>query len=347
MRSCDVAIIGGGPAGLSAALVLARARRSVVIFDAGASRNSSSPGVYGFPSRDGILPAHLKATVRTELAKYGGVGFVAAIVRQCASYKRHHYLIEDSRGGLTRARMVFLAVGMVDVLPRWQGFTDLWGKDIMHCAHCHGWESRDRHWGIVAGELRTVETAHQYRAWTDRITVFACPQLAIPTATLSRLGGANIRLVRCRISNLIVDPDIRLRGIRTNDGSKFPCDTLVYSPPQRVTDLIRTMGVRTNKDGRVIVDDRNETNLARVFAIGDITPGPQNVLAAAAEGAALAKRIIGDIVVATMADDKLRPATTASGDGAARSAWPSRQRTAARRNTPLDTGTSANLELTH
>jgi len=299
MKTYDVAIIGGGPAGLSAALVLARARRSTIVFDAGAPRNAYSPGVYGFPSRDGIPPATLKATVRGELASYGCVNSVASKVMRFESDKRHRYVIEDDRGRLTRARMIILAMGMVDVFPSWHGFADLWGKDIMHCAHCHGWEMRDRHWGVVADNVQTIASASQYRTWTDRVTVLADPGLAIPNATFSRLSDANIDIVQCRIRGLVRSADGKLRGVRTNNDNEFPCETLVYSPPQRAPELLRAVRIKTHKNGRIVVNDRNETNLSRVFAIGDITPGPQNALAAAAEGAAIAKKIIPDLVLAT------------------------------------------------
>lgn len=312
MQPYDVAIIGGGPAGLSAALVLARARRSAVVFDAGTPRNAPSPGVYGFPSRDGVLPVRLKTIVRNELANYGSVDFVASEVRRFESYKRHRYVLEDASGRLTRVRFIILAVGMVDVFPPWQGFRDLWGKDIMHCSHCHGWEMRDCHWGVVADDVQAIATAHKYRAWTNRVTVFADPGLDIPTATLSRLENANIAIVRRRICDLVLSADGRLSGVRTNDDNEFPCDALVYSPPQRTADLVQTMRIRTNRDGRISVNDRNETNLSRVLAIGDITPGPQNALAAAAEGAAVAKQILPDVVLSATAHSSQHITTDAS-----------------------------------
>lgn len=320
MKNYDVAIVGGGPAGLSAALVLARARRSTIVFDAGTPRNASSPGVYGLPSRDGIRPAKLKAMVRGELANYGYVESIPSSIRRFESYKRHSYLMEDDRGRLTRARMIILAVGMVDILPSWRGFTDLWGKDIMHCAHCHGWEMRDRHWGVVAGNVQTIGAAHQYRAWTDRVTVFADPGLDIPAAILSRLGSADIDLIRCGIRDLVLSADGRLSGVRTTNDDQFRCETLIYSPPQRAADLIRTMRIETHDNGRIVVNDRHETSLSRVFAVGDITPGPQNALAAFAEGAAVAKTILSDIVLATIAAGQLRPAANASQQYVARTA---------------------------
>jgi thioredoxin reductase len=312
MNVYDVAIIGGGPAGLSAALVLARARRSTIVFDAGTPRNASSPGVYGFPSRDGVLPAKLKAMVRGELAHYGYVESVPSTIRRFEPYDSHSYLIEDDRGRLTRAQMIILAVGMVDAYPSWRGFTDLWGKDIMHCAHCHGWEMRDRHWGIVADSLQTIDSALQYRAWTDNVTVFADPGLDIPTQTLSRLGNANITIVQCRIRDLVLSVDGRLRGIRTNNDDELPCETLIYAPPQRPSNLVRSMRIKTDDKGRVVVNDQNETSLSRVFAAGDITPGPQNALAATAEGAAVAKEIISDIALATTGPGRLRHSANAS-----------------------------------
>jgi thioredoxin reductase len=308
MTTYDVAIIGGGPAGLSAALVLARARRNTVVFDAGTPRNAWSPGVYGFPSRDGVLPAKLKTIVRSELANYGCIDSVASTVRRFESHKRHSYVIEDDRGQLTRARMIILAVGMIDVFPSWSGFADLWGKDIMHCAHCHGWEMRDRHWGVVAENVRAIATAHQYRSWTDRVTIFAHPQLNVPAAARLHLSTANVDVVPCRIRDLVLSSDGRLIGVQTDDENLFPCETLVYTPMQRAPDLVRSMRIKTHENGRVLVNGQNETSLSRVFAVGDITPGPQNALAAATEGAAVAKNIIPDIVLAATPSHRRRSA---------------------------------------
>jgi thioredoxin reductase len=292
MNTHDVAIIGGGPAGLSAALVLARARRRVILFDAGTPRNSRSPGVYGFPSRDGVSPATFKTMVRSELANYGGVEIVASEVRRLESYQRGRYIVEDDSGRVARAGTVILAIGMVDVLPRWTGLDKLWGKDVMHCAHCHGWERRGLHWGVVASSLSTVASAHQYRCWTDRVTVFVDPGLEIPAAALSRLGEANIDIARCRIRDLVLSGDGQLGGIRTDNGDELPCEALIYSPPQRAPGLVQSMRITTHSSNRVVVDERNETSLGGVFAVGDITPGPQNVLAAATQGATVARNII-------------------------------------------------------
>ena len=297
MKHYDVAIIGGGPAGLSAALVLARARRSTIVFDAGAPRNSYSPGVFGFPSRDGILPANLKTVVRTELAGYGCVEVVASTVTRFESYKSHSYVIENAAGELARARVIILAMGMIDVFPTWRGFADNWGTNIMHCVHCHGWEMRDRRWGVVADSAASVAAAHQFLAWTDDVTVFADPRLNISATTLSRLRKANIDIVRCRIRDLALTDDGKLRGVWTNDDREHPCEALIYAPPQHLPELVRSAGIRT-RHGRVVVDDRNETSLSRVFAVGDITPGAQNALAASAEGAAVAKLIIPELAFA-------------------------------------------------
>ena len=129
--------------------------------------------------------------------------------------------------------MIILAVGMIDVFPSWSGFEDLWGKDIMHCAHCHGWEMRDRHWGVVAENAQAIAAAHQYRSWTDRVTVFADPRLNIPAAVRSRLSKASVDVVPCRIRDLVLSSDGRLSGVKTDNDNVFPCETLIYAPMQR------------------------------------------------------------------------------------------------------------------
>src|SRR5689334_19725548 len=158
----DVAIIGGGPAGLSAALVLGRARRRVVVVDAGTPRNAPASHMQGFLSRDGTPPADLLRDARAEVRRYGVELVDDRVVDATAGFA-----LRLAGGRTLEARQVLLATGAVDDLPDLEGARERWGRDLLHCPYCHGWEVRDQ----AIGVLGSVEHAHLLRQWTDDVVL--------------------------------------------------------------------------------------------------------------------------------------------------------------------------------
>src|SRR4051812_39180426 len=163
----DVAIVGGGPAGLSAALVLGRARRRVVVIDAGAPRNAAAAHMQGFLSRDGTPPADLLAAARAEIERYG-----VELIEDCVTEATAGFSLELAVGAPVQARHVLLAAGAADVLPDIEGARERWGRDFLHCPYCHGWEVRDRPVGVLGTGPGSVEHAHLLRQWTGDVTLF-------------------------------------------------------------------------------------------------------------------------------------------------------------------------------
>ena len=161
--TCDIAIIGGGPAGLSAALVLGRARRRVVVIDAGLPRNSPAAHMQGFLSRDGTPPADLIDAGRAEVRRYDVEIVEDRVVDAAAGFE-----LRLASGRTMHARQVLLASGAVDDLPDIAGARERWGRDFLHCPYCHGWEVRDQPIGV----LGSVEHAHLLRQWTDDVILF-------------------------------------------------------------------------------------------------------------------------------------------------------------------------------
>ena len=159
----DVAIIGGGPAGLSAALVLGRARRRVVVIDAGTPRNAPAAHMQGFLSRDGTPPAELLRAARAEVRRYGVEIVDDRVVDATAGFA-----LRLAGGRTVQARQVLLATGAADELPDVAGARERWGRDFLHCPYCHGWEVRDQPIGV----LGSVEHAHLLRQWTDDVILF-------------------------------------------------------------------------------------------------------------------------------------------------------------------------------
>ncbi|MFL6056110.1 MAG: NAD(P)/FAD-dependent oxidoreductase, partial [Actinoallomurus sp.] len=157
----DEVVVGGGAAGLSGALTLARSRRSVVVIDAGSPRNAPAAGVHGFLSRDGIPPAELLERGRAEVCGYGGQvvpGEVDAVARE-----ENGFSVALTDGRVVRARRLLVATGAVDELPDIPGLHARWGRDVVHCPYCHGWEVRDQAIGVLATGPLSVHQALLFR----------------------------------------------------------------------------------------------------------------------------------------------------------------------------------------
>jgi thioredoxin reductase len=292
MSTYDVAIIGGGPAGLSAGLVLARARWKVVVFDAGTPRNVASPAVHGFLSRDGTPPSELKRISRMQIEAYGAVEFSAARVTAVEPRAdAGQFMVRTEGGEPAESTLVLIATGMVDEHPAIEGFADHWGHRIIHCAYCHGWENADRPWGIVAQSLEEAEGAPGFSPWTDDILVFADPGLELPDKTRRDLEAKGIRVEQRPIRRVITSSDGDLAGVELVGGERIARGTLVYRPKQRQSGLVLSVGVDLDKDGFVKVDENRQTSVPGIYAGGDLAMRCQDALSAAAAGAAIGKRM--------------------------------------------------------
>lgn len=297
MKQYEVVIIGGGPAGLSAALVLARACRSVAVVDAGKPRNLASPAVHAFLSRDGTLPVDLKRVSRKQIAGYPGAEFVDQRVRHVRSADPEPgFRVALGNGESLAAKRVILSVGMIDELPDVPGFDRQWGRQIIHCPFCHGFENRGTHWGVLAKDLDDVGKARDFSFWADSLTVFADRRVHVPGAVLQQLAVDGIAINRGSVRRLLASGDGRLRSVEMQDGSRVSCETIVYRPHQRQTGLVIDSGVALSAGGRVWVDENHQTSIPGIFAAGDLTPGCQDALAAAAEGARAAKAALGTLL---------------------------------------------------
>lgn len=287
----DVAVIGGGPAGLSASLVLARARWKVVLFDAGVPRNVASPAVQGFLSRDGTPPAELKRVAREQVERYGTVEFRKDRVTAIEPSTGDGPLAVRTDGGPVESTLVLLATGMIDVYPDIEGFSEFWGRRIIHCPYCHGWENGDRPWGIIATCLDEVENAPGFTPWTDDIIVFADPDIEIPDRTRRDLEARGIPVEQRRIRMIVKSADGDLEAVELDDGERVARGTLVYRPKQRQAELVTRLGLALTNDGFVQVDANRLTSIPGLYAGGDLTQRCQDVLSAAAAGAAIAKKL--------------------------------------------------------
>ena len=301
----DVVIVGGGPAGLSAALNLGRARKRVALFDAGPPRNAAAAHIHGFVTRDGTPPAEFRRIGREQLREYPAVHVREAAVE---SITREGELFV-ARAGEARieARRVLLCVGMIDLMPDLPGFRELWGKSIFQCPYCHAWEVQDRAFGVLATSLPLVEFALFLTAWTRDLVVFTSGALAIPAELRARLDGAGIRVEEGPIRALRAR-DGHLDAVELVGGEAVARDILFARPAQRQTALVSSLGLALDEQGYVRADDHKATSVAGIHAAGDLTTMMQNALFAAAAGAMAAVMMNHGLTLEAVAREAPRPA---------------------------------------
>lgn len=304
MNSYDVVIVGGGAAGLSAALVLSRARRTVVVIDDGSPRNAPAAHMHGYLSRDGMPPAELLALGRDEVAGYGGTvvdGSVTDVVRDGS--KGVWVLLASGRR--IRARRLLVTTGLTDELPAVPGLADRWARDVLHCPYCHGHEVRDQQLGVIGGSPGSVRYAQIVRQWTHDLVYFTPPDL-LTAAERAGLVARAIGLVEGTIEELVVDEDDRLRGVRMAEGAVVPRDAL-FVPPRFVprSSLLANLGCTVDDDGWTTTNTTGRTSVPGVWAAGNVVDPRAQVITAAGAGSAAAIAINADLV-----DDDVRNAIT-------------------------------------
>jgi thioredoxin reductase len=279
----DVVIIGGGAAGLSAALVLGRARRRVVVVDAGMPRNAPAAHMQGFLSRDGTPPADLLRAARAEVRRYGVEIVDDRVVDATAGFA-----LRLAGGRTVEARQVLLATGAVDELPDVGGARERWGRDLLHCPYCHGWEVRDQALGVLGTGPGSVEHAHLLRQWTDDVVLFT-HTATVTAGERATLHARAIAVVDGTVERLVVVDD-RLRAVRLADGRAVPRDALFIRPALRAhaDGPAAALGCELLAGGLVRTDTDGRTSVPGVWAAGNATNPRAQVITAAGEGSAVA-----------------------------------------------------------
>jgi len=280
----DVAILGGGPAGLAAALALGRACRRVVLFDAGSPRNATTPHIQNFLTRDGIPPADFRRIARAQLGLYSTVLLRDEPVTSIAG-ELDAFTVTSLSGAL-QARRVILCTGMVDEMLDITGFREAWGHSIFQCPYCHGWEVRGRRWGYLA--LDHERLVHGFPAmltsWTDEVVVFVGADLQIPEEAREDLVRRGIAFEPRRVARLAVERQ-SLTHVELADGERIPCEVLFAHPPQRHVDVVQALGLDLDPRGYVRADPMTrQTSLPGMYAAGDLTTPAQGAVFAAATG---------------------------------------------------------------
>jgi thioredoxin reductase len=293
MSAYDVVVIGGGAAGLSAALVLTRARRDVAVVDSGEPRNAPASHMYGFLSRDAMAPRDLLAAGCAEVESYGGTlvaGRVTGIRRG-----DHGFDVVLAGGPPLNARRVIVATGLRDELPDIPGVRERWGRDLLHCPYCHGFEVRDQPLAVLGGSPEAVAHALLVRQWSADVLLFPSTD-ELSAAAREQLTARAVGVVDGRVERLVVGDD-RLRGIELADG-RIVARTAAFVRPRFVprTGLLVHLGCTVDANGWVVADATGRTSQPGVWAAGNATNPRAQVITAAGDGSATAIAVNADLV---------------------------------------------------
>lgn len=294
----DVVIVGGGPAGLAAALALGRGRKRVLLLDAGARRNAAAEHIHNFVTRDGIVPDTFRQIGREQLATYPRVEIREERVESVSGEKGAFHLVLNR--GAVEARRIILCTGMVDEMLPLEGFAELWGHSIFQCPYCHGWEVQDRAWAYLgraedAGHF--VPFALMIRGWSRDVVAFTGGGFEVPEEGRRALRTAGVR-VETRPLARLVGQDGKLQAVELKDGERLARDVLFTHPPQRQVDLVRALGLTLEADGFVQVDPMMRvTSIPGIHAAGDLTTRMQGAIFAAAAGAQAAAAVNAELSV--------------------------------------------------
>lgn len=274
----DVVIVGGGPAGLAAALVLGRSRKHVTVFDANEPRNAVSSHVYGLFGRDGIPPADLRRIAREQLMRYPTVEVLDA--RVLAIGPAPPFVVRTELGEV-EARRILLATGLVDELPALPGLRACWGHTVLNCPYCHGWESRDERDGAWLRSPKELDFPLLLRGWTDDVIVFLDGR-PLDDATREDYARAGIRTDPRRVLGVRAE-GTRLRAVQLEDG-EVERDRLFLHPHQRQVPLVAALGLRMHDSKSVWIDEHAQTSVRGIFAAGDLVTSIHGATLAAASG---------------------------------------------------------------
>jgi thioredoxin reductase len=291
----DVIIIGGGPAGSSAAMVLARSRRNVLIIDEGKQRNLKSHGLHNFLTRDGILPPDFLNLAHTELKHYK-VRIKKTRVVDAERSDNDHFLLRDEKGQEYRSRKLLLATGVVDIIPDIPGMKELWGCSVFHCPFCDGFECKERRIGLYARIHNGYGMALALRHLSGNVTLYTDGIHYLRSGQRKQLQNRNIEIVTKKIARLIPENN-NLSAIELADGTLHPCDSLFVHHAIHINqELSLKLGCATTRKGATITNRRQLSSVNGVYVAGDAAIDMHFVVVAAAEGVKAGVAIHDDLL---------------------------------------------------
>ncbi|MEO7275671.1 MAG: NAD(P)/FAD-dependent oxidoreductase [Vicinamibacterales bacterium] len=292
----DVVIVGGGPAGLSAALVLGRCRRSVLVCDTGRPRNYASHAMHGYLTRDGMPPSEFLTAARRELAPYDTVQLRHVEVTSAECQPGGHFKVTLATGDVLEARKLLVATGVVDKVPDIPGFEDLYGRSVFHCPYCDGWEVRDTPLAIYGRSRRGYGLALELTAWSQDLVLCTDGPCELDDEQREKLERNSIQVREERVASLEGEDGV-LRHVVFASGERLARRALFFSTGQEQrSDLSFQLGCEINDKGTVRTGQYEATHLPGLYVAGDASRAVQWVIVAAAEGAEAAFAINTDLI---------------------------------------------------
>ncbi|GAB3325412.1 NAD(P)/FAD-dependent oxidoreductase [Larkinella ripae] len=279
----DVIIIGGSYAGLSAALILGRSLRTVLVLDNGRPANRQTPHSHSFLTRDGETPAQLSAIARQQALAYPTVRFREATVTT-ANRTDSGFVVSTATGETFTANRLLLATGLKDVLPDLPGFAECWGISVLHCPFCHGYEVKDKTVGVLGNGDAGFEMAKKIQHWNPGLSLFTNGPSTLTREQTTKLRQHGIQLVEMPIMAL-QHQNGQLRALTLADQTAFPIDALYAHPTlEQASDLAQQLGCQLDEKGFVTINEMGQTSVAGVFAAGDTHTMMRQLLVAAHSG---------------------------------------------------------------
>jgi thioredoxin reductase len=283
----DIAIIGGGFAGLSAALLLGRYIRPTVIFDSGNTRNSVTRQVHGYLGFENICPTQLIKKAWKDVKQYESIKVIHEKIEFVSKDKNIFLLTTDKTRSSIKCRYVVVATGIEDIKPNIKNFVRFDGNGAWHCPHCDGFQSTDKRLIIISSGDKSINYAKEFLGWTQDITLFMSDSYRITHKELDEAKKLKIKLVENDIPvKITVNKKGSLTGIMCKSGKSCPGDVIFYYIGYKVRNQIaRQLGCEVDDQGFVKVNSMQQTTIPNVYAVGDIATDRHYVVLAAASGA--------------------------------------------------------------
>lgn len=284
MEIQDCIIIGGGPAGRNAAIVLGRCRRKVLLFDTEQYRNKYSHGMHNYLTRDDILPADFIKITNNELNKYG-VELVHKKIINAKKSEENVFLVLDEEGTTYRSKKLLVATGLTDKLPDIPGFKEFYGKSVFHCPYCDGWEVRDKKIGVYARNKEGWELALALKGWSNDVTLYTDGKYKVKPAQKEHLDANEVPVVRLPIERLEGEEG-QIKKIVFKNGDTCDCEALFFvNGFDQQCNLAEAFGCEMSVKGVVLTNRFQQTNISGLYVAGDAAKDMHFVVVAAAEGA--------------------------------------------------------------
>lgn len=282
----DVVIVGGGPAGLNAGLILGRARRDVLILDSGRPRNGASRALHGFLSRDGFHPMELRAAGRRELGQYPSVVLRENVEVREARRREPTFELELADGETVLARVLLLATGRIDLVPSKPGFRDYYGRGVYHCPYCDGWEHRDQPLVAYGSGESGFDLALDLLVWSSQVTLCTDGPMQLGEEQWTKLRANGVTVVEQNILSLLGNAEGFLSGIAFEGCDPLRCDALFFcSDCLQKSILAKELGCELDETGSVACDGHAATKVPGLYVAGNVRGGVHLAIVAAAEGA--------------------------------------------------------------